>query len=103
MYAIVNIQGKQFRVTQSQRLYVPLLDAEKGTTVEFPDVLLFSGDAGIEIGTPILENAKVTATVLDHIKDEKVIVFKKKRRKGYRRLRGHRQQFTQVEIESIVQ
>ena len=102
MYAIVNIKGKQFKVTQSQRLYVPLLDSEKGASVEFPEVLLLSDDDGIEIGTPILENAKVTVTVLNHMKDEKVIVFKKKRRKGYRRLRGHRQQYTHVEIESIV-
>jgi large subunit ribosomal protein L21 len=101
MYAIVNILGKQFRVAQAQRLYVPLLDAEKGAKVEFPDVRLFSDDNGILIGTPTLENAKVVVTVLDHIKDEKVIVFKKKRRKGYRRLRGHRQQFTHVEIDSI--
>lgn len=101
MYAIVTIEGKQYRVTESQKLFVPYLGSEIGSTVEFSRVNLYSDDAGIQIGTPVLENSKVTATVLEHIKDEKVIVFKKKRRKGFKRLRGHRQQFTQVMINSI--
>ena len=101
MYAIVNIAGKQFKVTETQTLFVPLLTQEVGATVEFPDVMLYSDDNGVEDGTPLLEGKKVTATVLDHMKDEKVIVFKKKRRKGYRKLNGHRQQFTQIEINSI--
>ena len=102
MYAIVTIAGKQFRVTESLKLFVPLLGSEIGATVEFPDVNLYSDEKGTRIGTPTLVDTKVTATVLDHIKDEKVLVFKKKRRKGYKRLRGHRQQFTQVQINNIV-
>jgi large subunit ribosomal protein L21 len=101
MYAVVNIAGQQYRVTEAQKLYVPLLESEVGTTVEFPQVLLLSDDSGTKLGTPVLGGALVKATVLAHVKDEKVLVFKKKRRKGFKRLRGHRQQFTQVEINSI--
>lgn len=101
MYAIVNISGKQFKVTESQQLFVPLLESEIGSTVEFDDVMLYSDDAGVVVGTPTIDSASVTAKVLEHMKDEKVIVFKKKRRKGYRKLNGHRQQFTKIEIDSI--
>jgi large subunit ribosomal protein L21 len=101
MYAVVNIGGQQFKVTQEQKLFVPLLDAEIGTTVEFPEVLLLNDDSGTKVGTPTLAGGMVKATVLGHVKDEKVLVFKKKRRKGYKRLRGHRQQYTEVEINSI--
>ena len=101
MYAIVNIAGKQYKVEESQELFVPLLDMEEGAQVEFSEVMLFAGEDGIEVGNPLLEGKKVTATVLDHIKDDKVLVFKKKRRKGYRKLNGHRQQLTRIEINSI--
>ena len=101
MYAIVNISGKQFKVTQEQQLYVPLLESGIGSKVEFEDVRLYSDTEGVLIGTPALDSVKVTAKVLEHMKDDKVLVFKKKRRKGYRRLNGHRQQFTRIEIESI--
>jgi large subunit ribosomal protein L21 len=101
MYAIVNISGKQFKVTTAQKLYVPLLESEIGSKVEFDDVKLFSDDSGVVVGTPSVDAMKVTATVLEHMKDDKVIVFKKKRRKGYRKLNGHRQQFTRIEVESI--
>ena len=101
MYAIVNIAGKQFKVTQEQKLYVPLLQSEVGSTVEFDNVMLFSDDKGITVGSPIVEGKKVTATVIEHMQDEKVLVFKKKRRKGYRKMVGHRQQFTQIEINTI--
>lgn len=101
MYAVVNISGKQFKVTPDQKLYVPKLDAEVGVTVEFPDVKLFADEKGVQVGTPTLDNAKVTATVLEHMKDDKVLVFKKKRRKGYQKLNGHRQQMTRIEIASI--
>ncbi|PLX28355.1 MAG: 50S ribosomal protein L21 [Ignavibacteria bacterium] len=101
MYAIVNISGKQFKVTPEQELYVPLLVSEVGTKVEFDDVKLYSDDSGVVVGTPSIDSAKVTATVLEHMKDEKVLVFHKKRRKGYRKLNGHRQQLTRIEIESI--
>jgi large subunit ribosomal protein L21 len=70
--------------------------------VEFPDVRMFSDENGIVVGTPTLGNAKVTATVLRHMKDDKVLVFKKKRRKGYRKMNGHRQQFSHISIDSIV-
>ena len=101
MCAIVNIAGKQFKVEESQLLFVPLLESEVGSTVEFSGVMLLSGENGVTVGTPLLDGKKVTATVLDHVKDEKVIVFHKKRRKGYRKMRGHRQQFTEIEINSI--
>lgn len=101
MYAIVNIAGKQFKVTGSQKLYVPRLDTEVGATVEFSDVVLVSDGGSVKVGAPTVSDAKVTATVLGHMKDEKVLVFKKKRRKGYRKLNGHRQQFTRIEIASI--
>ncbi len=101
MYAIVNISGKQFKVTTAQQLYVPLLESEVGSKVQFSDVKLYADDNGVLVGAPAVETAKVTATVLEHMKDEKVLVFKKKRRKGYRKLNGHRQQLTRIEIESI--
>jgi large subunit ribosomal protein L21 len=102
MYAIVNISGKQFRVSPEQKIYVPLLDQEVGQTVEFSDVRMFSDENGVIVGTPTVGQTSVKATVLEHMKDDKVIVFKKKRRKGFRRMRGHRQQFTQISIDSIV-
>ncbi|MBL0174925.1 MAG: 50S ribosomal protein L21 [Ignavibacteria bacterium] len=101
MYAVVNIAGQQFKVTETQKLYVPLLAEEIGSTVEFSEVLMFSDGNALQIGTPSVANASVTAKVLAHIKDEKVIVFKKKRRKGFRKLNGHRQRLTQIEIERI--
>ncbi|MBE0643841.1 MAG: 50S ribosomal protein L21 [Bacteroidetes bacterium] len=101
MYAIVNISGKQFKVTTAQQLYVPLLETEVGAKVQFSEVMLYADDNGVLVGAPTVETAKVTATVLEHMKDEKVLVFKKKRRKGYRKLNGHRQQLTRIEIESI--
>ena len=101
MYAVVTIGGQQFKVTEAQKLYVPLLEQEVGATVEFSQVLMFSDDTNVKIGTPVLEGHAVTARVLAHIKDDKVVVFKKKRRKGYRKLNGHRQRLTQIEIASI--
>lgn len=101
MYAIVNISGKQFKVTPAQQLFVPLLGSEVGDKVEFDEVMLYSDDGGVVVGKPSIDTAKVTATVLEHMKDEKVLIFKKKKRKGYRKLNGHRQQFTRIEIESI--
>jgi large subunit ribosomal protein L21 len=101
MYAIVNISGKQFKVTTAQQIFVPLLESEVGSKVEFSDVRLFADDSGVLVGAPSVESARVTATVLEHMKDEKVLVFHKKRRKGYRKLNGHRQQLTRIEIERI--
>ena len=101
MFAVVDVAGHQIRVSPADRVFVPKLRDEVGKTVTFDRVLLISGDAGVNIGSPIIKNVAVKAKILGHVKDEKVTVFKKKRRKGYRLLRGHRQQFTEVEITSI--
>jgi large subunit ribosomal protein L21 len=101
MFAIVNIKGKQYRITENQKLFVPKLSGEIGSKVKFTDVLAYSSDdKSLQIGAPTLK-MKVEATVLDHVKDDKVTVFKMKRRKNYRRTRGHRQQYTEIEIKSI--
>lgn len=102
MYAIVEIAGQQFRVEKDKKMYVHLLNAREGDSVDFGKVLLIGNDSEITIGTPAVEGAKVTAKVLEHVKGDKVLVFKKKRRKGYRKLNGHRQQFTRIQIDSIV-
>lgn len=101
MYAIVDIAGKQYRVEEKEKLYVSRLDAEVGNKVDFDSVLLVEKKGDVAVGKPVLEGASVKATVLDHVKADKVIVFKKKRRKGYRVKRGHRQPYTQIEINKI--
>ncbi|MCH6236178.1 50S ribosomal protein L21 [Cognataquiflexum rubidum] len=101
MYAIVNIAGKQFKVTKDQHVYAPLLQGEAGASVEFDQVLLAEADGAVSIGAPTIAGAKVSGKILDHVKGGKVIVFKKKRRKGYKKKNGHRQDFTKVLIESI--
>jgi large subunit ribosomal protein L21 len=101
MFAIVNIRGKQYRISENDKVYVPKLKEEIGSKVSFDNVLMYSkDDKSFQVGAPRLE-MKVEATVLGHVKDDKVIVFKKKRRKGYKRTQGHRQQYTQIEINSI--
>jgi large subunit ribosomal protein L21 len=100
MYAIVEIAGQQFKVAQDQKVFVHRLQGEEGSKVTFDNVLLVdNGD--ITIGAPAIEGAAVTAKILSHLKGDKVIVFKKKRRKGYRVKNGHRQSFTEIQIESI--
>ena len=101
MYAIVDIAGKQFKVQKDQKLYVHRLDAEEGKSVEFDQVLLVDADGKVNVGTPTVKGATVKAKVLEHMKGDKVIVFKKKRRKGYRVRNGHRQYLTQIQIENI--
>jgi large subunit ribosomal protein L21 len=101
MYAIVDIAGKQFKVTQDQFVYAPKMQGEEGASVEFDNVLLVDNDGKVEVGTPLLKGAKVAGKILEHVKDDKVIVFKKKRRKGYKVRNGHRQDFTKVLIEKI--
>ncbi|MEO1414017.1 MAG: 50S ribosomal protein L21 [Bacteroidota bacterium] len=101
MYAVVNIQGFQFKVEEGQQLYVHRLDNEVDETVAFTEVLLLDNDGDVTVGKPFVEGAAVKAKVLDHLKDDKVIVFKKKRRKGFRKKNGHRQYLSQIEIESI--
>jgi large subunit ribosomal protein L21 len=101
MYAIVNIKGCQYKVTENQKVFIPKLKDDIGSKVTFSDVLMFtSDDKSFEIGAPVLSKT-VEATVLDHVKDSTVIVFKKKRRKGYKVRKGHRQNYTQIEINSI--
>lgn len=101
MYAIVDIAGKQFKVTKDQYIYAPRLDAEAGASLDFKNVLLIDNESSVSIGSPILVGANVSGKVLEHVKGDKVVVFKKKRRKGYAKRNGHRQQFTKVLIESI--
>jgi large subunit ribosomal protein L21 len=101
MYAIVDIAGKQYKVTKDQYVYAPKLDAEEGTTLEFKNVLLIDNDSSIAIGTPTIVGATISGKVLEHVKGDKLVVFKKKRRKGYAKRNGHRQQFTKLMIESI--
>jgi large subunit ribosomal protein L21 len=103
MYAIVDIAGKQFKVTQDQFVYAPLMAGEEGASVEFGNVLLIGDGNNVEVGTPSLSGAKVAGKILGHVKGDKVIVFKKKRRKGYRKKNGHRQDFTKVQITGISQ
>ena len=100
MYAVVSIAGQQFKVEPEQEIFVHRLQAEEGDSVTFDDVLLIDNDGTVEVGTPTLK-ASVKATVMNHAKGDKVIVFKKKRRKGYRRKVGHRQSFTKIKIDSI--
>jgi len=101
MYAILDVNNRQYKVKQGQEIYVDLQTAEVGTDLTFNKVLLAENEGSISVGTPNLPNAQVSAKVLDHVKGDKVIVFKKKRRKGYRLKKGHRQQFTKVRIDSI--
>ncbi|MEM7382987.1 MAG: 50S ribosomal protein L21 [Bacteroidota bacterium] len=102
MYAIVAIAGKQFKVTKEQYLYTPHLSLETGAPVTFDQVLLLDGDPDIKIGNPTIARAKVVGKVLEHVRGDKIIVFKKKRRKGYKKKQGHRQEYTKVFIEDIL-
>jgi large subunit ribosomal protein L21 len=102
MYAIVEIAGQQFKVEKDKKLFVHQLEANVGDSVEFEKVLLVDNDGAIAVGTPTVKGAKITAKVLEQVQGEKVIVFKKKRRKTYRKKNGHRQHFTQIQVETIV-
>ena len=102
MYAIVDIAGQQFKVEKDQRLFVHQLQGEAGDKVEFSDVFLLDDNGTITVGAPAVEGALVTAKIEEHLKGDKVIVFKKKRRKGYKKKNGHRQRLTRITIESIV-
>ena len=104
MYAIVEINGQQFKVEQGQKLYVNRIkDVEAGNTVEFEKVLLVDADGAVTVGAPTVDGAKVVCEVVNPlVKGEKVIVFKMKRRKDSRKKNGHRQQFTQVEVKSVI-
>jgi len=101
MFAVIDIAGQQVKVSPSEHVFVPKMPGEIGSTVTFDRVLLVSDEKDVKIGNPTVPGMSVKAKVLAHVKDDKVIVFKKKRRKGYRVRRGHRQQYTQVEITNI--
>ncbi|MEI6696603.1 MAG: 50S ribosomal protein L21 [Bacteroidota bacterium] len=101
MYAIVDIAGQQFKVKKDQKVFVHRLEAAEGTNVEFNDVFLTEEEGKINVGAPVVAGAKVTAKVLTHLRGDKVLVFKKKRRKGYQKCNGHRQYLTQIQIEQI--
>ena len=100
-FAIIRSGGKQFRVEEGATVRVPTLDKQAGETVELEALVIGGGEDGVRVGAPAVEGARVTATVLDHGRGDKVIVFKKKRRKQYKRTQGHRQNYTTVKIESI--
>ncbi len=102
MYAIVEIGGQQFKIAKDQKLYVNLIHEEEGAELEFSKVLLFVDGEKVQVGTPVVNGAMVKAKVLAHVKADKVLVFKKKRRKGYQKMNGHRQPLTQILIEEIV-
>ena len=101
MFAVVDILGQQFKVSENTKYYVPRLKQEPESEVTFDQVLLLSDGKETKVGSPVVKGAKVTAKVLSHLKDDKVLVFKKKRRKGYRKLNGHRQQLTRIEVTKI--
>lgn len=101
MYAIVDIAGKQFKVEKDQYIYAPRLSGDEGAAVSFDKVLLVDNEGSIEVGAPTVSGFTVSGKILEHVKGDKVIVFKKKRRKGYAVKKGHRQQFTKVQIEAI--
>jgi len=103
MYAIVDIAGQQMKVQKNGKLFVNRLKGEVGSEVEFNKVLLIENDGKVIVGNPVIEGAVVSARILDHLKGDKVLIFKKKRRKGYKVLKGHRQYLTQIEIEDILE
>ncbi len=101
MFAIVTIAGQQFKVSKGEEIFVNLLDAQEGDSLSFDDVLLVSDDSNTTIGSPVVDSASVKATVLGEERGDKVIVFKKKRRKGYKVKNGHRQSYTKIKIDAI--
>ena len=101
MYAIVNILGKQFKAVEGRKLRIPKMDHETGDKVTFDEVLLFNDGKATKVGSPTVAKATVTGTVVEQGRERKVLIYKKKRRKGYQRKNGHRQHFTEVEINKI--
>ena len=101
MYAIINISGKQYKATSGARLRVPKQEGETGTSLTFDKVLLINDGTNTEVGEPILKGASVTGTIIEHGRNKKILVYKKKRRKGYQRKNGHRQWFTEIEFGTI--
>ncbi len=101
MYAIVNISGKQYKATEGARLRVPRQSGDSGAKLTFDDILLISNSDSTQVGKPNVSGAKVTATILNHGRERKILVYKKKRRKGYQRKNGHRQWYTELEVQKI--
>lgn len=101
MHAVIRTKGKQFRVASGDEIRFPLMEAEAGERVTFEEVLSVEKDDGIKVGTPLVQGAKVTGTVLGHGKDKKILIWKHKRRKNYKKKQGHRQDFTRVVIDDI--
>lgn len=101
MYAIVDIAGQQFKVEKDQKVFVHRLEQEEGAQVSFDKVLLVEDGSDVKVGTPTVTGATVSAKVVSHMRGDKVLVFKKKRRKGYQKMNGHRQDLTQILIENI--
>ncbi|MDP6169296.1 MAG: 50S ribosomal protein L21 [Candidatus Marinimicrobia bacterium] len=102
MYAIVNISGKQFKATEGSKVRVPKQIGEEGSALEFDNVLLVNDGTNTHVGDPTVSGASVTATILNHGRDKKILVYKKKRRKGYQRKNGHRQWYTELEFQKII-
>lgn len=101
MYAIVEIAGQQFKVSQNDQIFVHRLEGEPGTKLEFNQVLLIEQDGKVNVGKPLVEGSTITGQILEHVRGDKVVIFKKKRRKGFEKETGHRQDFTKILIESI--
>jgi large subunit ribosomal protein L21 len=101
MYAIVEIAGQQFKVEQNDEIFVHRLEGDPGTKLEFDKVLLVDNDGKISVGKPLVEGTSISGKILDHVRGDKVVIFKKKRRKGYEKESGHRQDFSKVLIENI--
>ena len=101
MYAIVSIAGQQFKVAKDQQIFVHRLQGDEGASIEFDNVLLAEDGGKFKVGADALKGAMVSAKIVSHLKGDKVIIFKKKRRKGYKKKNGHRQQFTKIEITGI--
>ena len=102
MYVIVDIAGQQFKVEQGQEVFVHRLEGKEGDKLEFDKVLLVDNDGKVKVGKPIVKGAKIDAKIVNHLRADKIVVFKKKRRKGYQKSSGHRQDLTKVLIESII-
>ena len=101
MFAIINIAGKQFRVEEGNQIKVPHLSTDAGKSLAFDKVLLINDGKKVQLGSPLLSNASISATVIEHGRGKKIRIFKKKRRKGYRRNNGHRQNYSLIKIDSI--
>ncbi len=101
MYAIVDLDGRQYRIQEGQQVFIHRLQGEEGSSVVFDKVLMIDSDGSVEIGQPVIDGASVSATILSHLRGDKVLIFRKKRRKGYQKLNGHRQNLSQVRIDQI--